>query len=259
MNKINVAGFIANAKMSLSKHSPEILTGFGVAGMVATTVLAVKATPKALQKIDDVKKAEGKNKLTPMETVKATWKCYIPAAVTCLTSAGCIIGANTVNTRRNAALMTAYKLSETALSEYKEKVVETLGEKKEKLVREKVAKSTLEKNPVDESKIILTEKGNTLCLEPMSKRYFKSDIDKVRQAVINVNEDMQRSPFGYVSLNDLYDELGLESIDIGDDLGWNLYTGVIRVDFTADIAPNGDPCIVIMYDNPPKYKYDKIS
>lgn len=257
MSKLNVAKLVSDVKITVTKHSPEILTGIGIAGMLTTTVLAVKATPKALQRIEEVKEVEGKNKLTPMETVKATWKCYIPAAVTAITSTGCLIGASAVNVRRNAALATAYKLSETALSEYKEKVIETIGEKKEKLVHEKIAEDKLEKNPVDESQIILTDKGNTLCFEPISGRYFKSDIDKIKHAVINVNEEMQRSPFGYISLNDLYDELDLEPIDSGDDLGWNLYSGVVRVDFTAKIAKNGDPCIVMRYDNPPVYKYDK--
>jgi len=82
MTKADVSKFLTNVKSSLSKHSPEILVGIGITGMVTTTVLAVKATPKALKLIEETKKEERKDKLTPIETVKATWKCYIPAAVT---------------------------------------------------------------------------------------------------------------------------------------------------------------------------------
>ena len=119
----------------LKKHSSTILTVISAGGVVATTVLAVKATPKALQLIEAKKVEVGLQPDTPLptkEVVKATWKCYIPAATTGVLSATCIIGASRVNLRRNAALATAYKISETALSEYKEKVVETIGEKKAK-------------------------------------------------------------------------------------------------------------------------------
>ena len=46
--KLNVSKLCKDAKVMVSKRSPEILTGLGIAGMITTTVLAVKATPKAL-------------------------------------------------------------------------------------------------------------------------------------------------------------------------------------------------------------------
>ena len=119
--------FINKTKSWTGRHSPEILIGLGITGMVSTTVLAVKATPKALDLIEEAKEKENKDELTAMETVKATWKCYIPAATTCVFSAACLIGANSVNSKRNAALATAYKLTENAFTEYKEKVVETIA------------------------------------------------------------------------------------------------------------------------------------
>ena len=119
MNKPNVADLFKSVKMVVSKHSPEILTGIGIAGMITTTILAVKATPKALTLVEDKKKElelYPTDKLTTIETVKATWKCYIPAAVTGITSITCLIGANSVNSRRNATLATACNLSATALT-----------------------------------------------------------------------------------------------------------------------------------------------
>ena len=110
MDKSNVRKFFKNTQAKLSQYSPEILTGIGIAGMVTTTVLAVKATPKALQLIEAKKAEVGLQPDTPLSTkevVKATWKCYIPAATTGVLSATCIIGASRVNLRRNAALATA--------------------------------------------------------------------------------------------------------------------------------------------------------
>ena len=133
MPKSNISTIVRGAQLWMTKHSPEILTGFGIAGMITATVLAVGATPKALKLIERKKKELGlssEEKLTPVETVKAVWKPYVPAVVTTTVSAACLVGANSVNARRNAALAAAYHLSETALSEYREQVIETIGERK---------------------------------------------------------------------------------------------------------------------------------
>ena len=101
MNKENVSRFFKDLKTSVSRRTPEILTGIGIAGMVTTTVLAVKATPKALKLIDE-KQRESEDWLTKPEKVKACWKCYIPAATTGIRSISCIISAQSLNSRRTA-------------------------------------------------------------------------------------------------------------------------------------------------------------
>mgnify|MGYP001151712592 CR=1 FL=1 len=132
MSKFNLTAAAKSIKGVLERHAPEILTGIGVAGMGTTTILAVKATPKACLLVNDRKDELEVEKLPATELVKTTWKCYIPAAVTCGASIACLVGASSVNFKRNAALATAYKLSEAALSEYKDAVIETIGEKKER-------------------------------------------------------------------------------------------------------------------------------
>lgn len=54
MNK-SVTKFIKTVKRGFGKRSPEILLGIGIASGITTTILAVKATPKALQLIEDAK------------------------------------------------------------------------------------------------------------------------------------------------------------------------------------------------------------
>lgn len=247
---------LKNAQMVLSKHSPEILVGMGIAGMVSTTVLAVKATPKAVRLIEEKKREERKDELTALETVKTTWKCYIPTAVSMIFSAGCIIGANSVNARRNAALATAYKLSETALAEYSEKVIETIGEKKEQVVRDKVAEAQIANNPVSKSEIIVTGDGDTLCFEPMSGRYFRSSIDKIKRAENELNRRLYHDMYGCVTLNDFYDELGLDTTEVGDMVGWNTNKKV-DIGISSHVADNGQPSIVIDYRIRPEYNFDR--
>ena len=260
MGKQSMKTFLRNVKISTAKHSPEILIGFGIAGFVTTTVLAVKATPKAMKLIaeaEDEKFDNGRGAaLTTTEIIKTAWKPYAPAAITCVISIACVIGANSVNARRNAALATAYQLSTAALSEYKNKVVETIGEKKEQLVREKISSDRVTQNPVSKNAVYITDKGESLFLEPISKRYFKSDIELIRGIVNTLNETLYNDPFGAVSLSDFYDELGLERTDISSDIGWNIEKGSIKVEFHPVMSDDGKPCLALYYVTAPKWGYE---
>ena len=258
--KLNVSKLCKDAKVMVSKRSPEILTGLGIAGMISTTVLAVQATPKAL---DLIARAEDKkfdnghgNKLTVSEKMKVAWKPYIPAAITGIASISCIIGASSVHAKRNAAIAAAYNLSQTALTEYKEKVVETIGEKKEQAIKDKIAKDKINKDPVSKSEVIVTGKGNTLCYDAFNSRYFYSDIDQIKRAINELNRIMLNQM--YVSLNDFYDELNLKHSGNGDELGWKLDDGFIEVDFSSQLSDDGRPCLVIEYMVAPRYDYSKL-
>lgn len=258
MRKENAVKVIHALKDTLEKRTPELLTGIGIAGMVTTTVLAVRATPKAIMLIDDRKDELEVEELPVTETVKAAWKCYIPAAITCGVSIACLIGASSVNLKRNAALATAYKLSEAALSEYKDAVIETIGEKKEQEVRDKVAENRVKKNPVTRNDVIVTGNGTTLCYDALSSRYFQSSLPQIENARNKVNERMLSE--NYVSLNDFYAELGMELSKIGDDLGWSIFgDGLLDISFSSQLTDDGTPCLVIDYSVAPHYNYYKIN
>lgn len=252
MGKQNLTSIAKNVRTAMKKHSPEILTGIGIAGMITTVVMAVKATPKALILIEDKKEELDTDKLSGKDIVKVAWPCYIPSAVICSVSVLCLIGASSTNRRRNTALATAYALSESTLKDYQEKVVESIGDKKEKTIRESIANDKIVKNPVRE--VILTEKGgNTTCYDALSGRYFKSDRDTIIRAVNELNRRMRDEM--YVSLNDFYYEIGLDSTKMGDMLGWNIDRGYIELDFSSHLDANGNPCLVIDYQVAPVYEY----
>lgn len=254
MNKLNVSTIVRSIRASMKKHSPEILTGFGIAGMVVTTVMAVKATPKALQLIEQKKEEEETDKLTSIAIIKTTWLCYIPSVIMGSVSVCCLIGASSVNLRRNAALAAAYTLSEDALKDYREKVVEVLGDKKEQTIRDEVAKDKVNKNPVANSEVIIVERGNTLCYDSISGRYFKSDIDKIKKAVNDLNRQMRDEM--YISLNEFYYEIGLSGTKIGEDIGWNIEKGYIDINFSSQLTEDSTPCLVLDYSLAPCYDYN---
>ena len=255
MDKSNITSIIKGIKASVSRHSPEILTGIGIAGMVTTTILAVKATPKAIKLIEAEKQAKHVDALSPVDTVKTVWKCYIPAAMTGVSSIACLIGSNAINAKRNAALTTVYTLSEMARNEYKEKVIETIGEKKERTIKEKVDAERIKKDPVSKKEVIITEKGTTLCYDHVFGRYFKSDIDIINRAMNKINREIVINM--YASLNDFYAELGLSPVEMGYDLGWNIDDGTIEIEPSSQLADDGTPCLVIDYSVSPKYNYSR--
>lgn len=252
---MKLSAIITTAKSVMKKNAPELLIGVGIAGMLGTAVLAVKATPKALRLIEDKKEELNTEKLTPVETVKTAWACYIPAALSFGAAACCLVSAGTKGAQRSAALAAACGISENALREYKEAVTEVVGEKKEQAVCDTVAKNKLERNPVENSEIIMTGKGETLCFDSMSGRYFKSDIDRIKRAENAVNHHMLSDMS--VSLNDLYYELGLDNIPIGEKLGWHVENGCFEIRFSSQLASDGTPCLVIGFDRPPHYGFEQ--
>jgi hypothetical protein len=258
MVKFSPSTVFRTVKTFTSNHSPEILTAIGIVGMIGTVVVAVKETPKAIQLLEEKKNETGCEKLPPVEVVKTTWKCYIPAAVTCVASTACLIKGSSISLRRNAALVTAYNLSKTALDEYKEKVIETVGEKKEQDIVDRVAKAKLEKDPVQNHEVIVTERGNTLCYDGMFGRYFRSDMETIRGAIRDINYDLVASSAMYASLNDFYSKIGLKPIDIGDELGWTIDDRGLDVHFSSQLAEDGTPCLVMHYEVAPKYGYNKL-
>ena len=106
------------------------------------------------------------------------------------------------------------------------------------------------------NQIIITDKGNTLCYDGVSGRYFKSDIETIRRAINTVNRSMTYDM--YVSLSEFYDELGLEHTDVSDDLGWNLDNGLVDIDFDSRIAEDGTPCITLNYRVAPRYDFSSL-
>lgn len=133
MPKQSLASIAKSVRTAMKKHSPEILTGIGIAGMITTTVMAVKATPKALILLEEKKDELDTDRLEPKDIIKTAWPCYIPAAVVGSISVFCLIGASSTNLRRNAALATAYTLSESTLKEYQEKSLRQLVRKRNSL------------------------------------------------------------------------------------------------------------------------------
>lgn len=273
MKKIDLSAVIQSVRKEIVKKSPDILFALGIGGIVSTVITAVAVTPKAMKLIEEKKKEQLEipeeetsednkeekelpaeiEKLPAIEIVKTTWKCYVPVAVTGAFSIACLFGARSIRVKRNAVLATAYGLSEAALLEYKDKVVETIGEKKEEVIRNEIVEDRVKKNPVKDNEVILTEQGDTLCYDVISGRYFRSDIEKIRKIENELNKRLMNEM--YVSLNEFYYELGIRATKIGNELGWNLDDGLIDLHFSSVLTEDDTPCLAVDYHIAPRYGY----
>lgn len=256
MDKSGVSKIIRNVQVATQKYQPEILTGIGIAGMITATIMAVKATPKALDLMEDVKDKHSEDtdkKAYCKDVLLKVAPVYIPATIVSGLSISCLIGASSVNFKRNAALATAYTLSESALKEYQDKVVETIGPKKEEVIRSAVAKDRFEKEPVSSKEVYITEKGETLFFEPLSGRYFKSDIDTLKKIENELNRRMRDE--NYITLNEFYYEIGLPGTELGEIMEWNIDRGYIDLDFIPNKTPDDKPCFMVSHSMRPDYRY----
>lgn len=232
-----------------SKNSSSILTGAVVFGVFTTSVLTGQASIKAYKVLEEEELLEAPKK----EKVKKVWPHFIAPLVVGGLTITCAIYSNKINLRRSAALASLLTLSEASLKEYKQKVVETIGKKKEARVQADAHKNMVEKNsPMTNSNVIYTGSGDTLCHDVLSGRYFKSDIEALLKAENQINKDMLND--GEITLNDVYYYIGLDNTKLGDECMWEIGDGLLEFKFSS-ILTKGVPCLVIDYEPRPSHRY----
>lgn len=248
MNIKNMAKFVwAGAK----KHSPEILIGMGIAGAASSVIFAVKATPKAMILLEEKRQELGVEKLEAKEIIKTAAPVYIPTAISFGVSVACIVGASSVNSRRNAALTAAYTLSESTLRTYRDKVLETVGEDKEREIRQKAAIEQQQSTPEPQTLVVSSAAGQLKCFDSLSGRYFVSTKNEIDKAVNEFNRQLRDDM--RISLNDWYDLIGLDTNKLGDMLGWDIERGYVETCYASRLDEDGLPCLVVNYVEPPHY------
>lgn len=243
---------LANALLvGAKKHSPEILIGLGITGAASSVIFAVKATPKAMILLEEKRQELGVEKLEAKEIIKTAAPVYIPTAISFGVSVACIIGASSVNARRNAALTAAYTLSESTLRTYRDKVLETVGEDKEREIRQAVTIEQQQKTPETQTLVVNGSAGQLKCFDSLSGRYFTATKNQIDKAVNEFNRQLRDDM--RISLNEWYDMIGLDQNKLGDMLGWDIDRGYIETCYASRLDEEGMPCLVVNYVEPPHY------
>lgn len=204
---------VNKTQMYVKKNAPTILTIAGGVGVVATTVSAIKATPKAVQLLDAAKDFKGEE-LTNLEKFKMVAPLYIPTIIYGATTILCIFGANVLNKRHQASLVSAYALLDNSYKEYKKKVIEIHGKDGELEIVEAIVEDKYEKEQPS------TESDELLFYDQFSGRFFNSSMNNVLSTFYQINRDVSCNYSA--TINDFYDYLDVPHIDGGDVLGWSV-------------------------------------
>lgn len=235
----------------ITSNRAEMLAGGSLIGLAATVYFSGKtalAIDRALEGVQITKE----NWKDP-EVVKTIVKAAAPAALSAGFTAACIVGSQVIAHKQYGALMAAYVLGQDKLKAFESKTIELAGKEKTDEIKAEIAQQRVLMAPVTSQSgmVIDTGNGNTLCLDTLSGRYFKSSVEHLRRAQNDVNEQINGD--WSATLNEFYAFLNLQSIKLGEDLGWNT-ENPLRLRFDSALTSSGEPVLVLDYEAYPEYR-----
>lgn len=236
MNKLNE--LFNKAVIGAKANSPVIFAGISIVGLITTSYLSARGAINATRELD------GKT-LERKEELKVWGKHLAPAGISGAVTIGCIIGITRSGSRKTVAAQAALAVTERAYSEYRDKVIEEFGARKDQSIRDKVAEERLKKDPPPPQEILVTGTGSILCCETFTMRYFVSDMEKLRRAMNDLNARLLRHD--YATLDDFYYSVGLDRTSYSGQLGWKS-DKLLELEFSTALTPDNRPCITFTYN-----------
>lgn len=203
----------------------------GAVGVLATVILAVKETPKAIAVLEEEAEIKGED-LTVKEKIFLTVPIYWPSITVGVGTVICIFGSNYLNKQSQASLASSYSMLTRTFDGYRDEIRARYGEEEEKdiytklIVEEVKSRATsipwlgagvpMLTDGVDES-----EGPITLYFDMMSERFYRTTPAHQFEAELRLNHNY--AVFGQQSKNDYYDFLGIDIVDGGNDIGWSAW------------------------------------
>jgi len=257
-----LAQTVDRVKFLLNDNSTTILTAVGVVGTVGTAVLTGRASFKAAELIaqkqhdleEELKFPETHVTQSKTEKFKLVWPQFLPPVATGIITVTSIVMANRISSKKIAALTIAGGISERALQEYKDKVVERLGARQDEKLRDEIAQDRVNKTPPTSAEVMMVGNGQVLCFDSLTGRYFNSTVEDIKRAENRVNYEIIN--FMNCSLSLFYEEIGLPPTVYTDSVGWNM-NNHFEVKFSTVMSEDQRPCISIDFSRLPTYDYDK--
>ena len=250
---------LSRTGLHLKKHSPEILMVAGIAGTVASTVLACKATTKVGKIMDETKatvdiihggmenghinnqeytEQDGKKDLTIVyaQTGIKLAKLYAPAVAVGVLSITSIVAGNRILNKRNVALAAAYAVVDKGFKDYRKNVVERFGEEMDRELRYNIKAKEIEVTTTDKNGKEKTEKKtvNVIDTDSVSKHseyarfYDDGNTEWSKDPEYNLMFLRKQQEYanellksrGHLFLNEVYDMLGIPRTQAGQMVGW---------------------------------------
>ena len=248
---------LRKAAEAFRKNEAEIFAAASVLSTVLAVVSAIRETPKAVELIGEKKKELGKEKLSVRETVTTALPVYIPTIVLTTASVGFSVASCARYRRVNAALASTGAAALSAVSELRDATKELVGEEKAKEICDKVTENLADRPSAvtgPKSAIVQGDKheDDVECWDTLFGSRFWSTRDKIERAVNGLNDMLNRH--GNATLNDFYWLLGIDTVEIGDFLGWNLTAdGLLKLEYSSLLKDARTPILTINYARAPHY------
>jgi len=243
MNLTDIGNFVrTNAK----EHLPLILSVAAGLGTISTAYLAADAGYKSAHLIEDVEEGEVNpdRKQRLIERTRLVWKLYIPTAISAVTTIACVAGSNRVSTNKTIAAQTAFAVSQRVYSEYRDKVIEEYGERKDQSIRDQIAEDRVKATAPD-SGLVIAGSGAVLCCELFTGRYFNSDMETLRRAQNDLNKRLLTHD--YATFDDFYYDVGLPRTSSSGQIGWKS-SKLMEMVFSTVLTEDGRPCLAFEYN-----------
>jgi hypothetical protein len=274
--KLNLKSHVKTAKNVLTANSPVLLVGTAVVGVISTGVLAAIGGYKARGIVDEERMRrvaspeppfdtyleyhqafkERAPELTFQEKAGLTWLCYAVPSVTGLSTLAAVLGVHAIHTKRHAAMAGLYAVTTTKLDDYTERAEEMLGKKKSEELNNDMAQKAVERAPFDENLVTVTGYGKDLFMDELTGRYFYSSMAKVENANNEINRKLIDE--GDATLNDFYDDMGLDTLAHLGDYGWHTMgdspnsVEKVSVQFGSCLTKNGKSAITVWFREVPR-------
>lgn len=227
-------------RSNIKANSPVILSVMAGLGTLGTAYLTGRASFQAAEILREHKEASSLK-----ERTKLVWKCYIPAGISTVSTIVCIAGSNRLGTRKTIAAQTAFAVSERLYSDYRDKVIEEFGARKDQTIRDTIAAERVKKDPPPPQDILVTGPGNVLCCELFTGRYFASDMESLKKAQNELNARLLKHD--YATLDDFYYLLNLGTTQYSGEMGWKS-DKLMDMEFSTVLTEDGRPCLAFSYN-----------
>lgn len=253
-----ISGGISKVGFQLKKHSPEILLGAGVVGVIASAVMACKASTKVndllaetqekVEKIHDIvdasKEAPEEKQYSEKDEQKALAivyaqtglkfvKLYAPAVTLGALSIVSILASNNIMRKRNVSLAAAYAAIDTGFKEYRGRLIERFGEELDRELKYNMKTIEVEDVVVEEDGTETTVKKTVEVVDPNHHSPYARFYDDGNKGwtkdpeqnlmflrnVQNYANDILKIR-GHLFLNEVYDMLGIARTKAGQSVGW---------------------------------------
>lgn len=231
-------GFLNQSSLKLKAVSPGIMTVLSIGGLIATTILTVRATIKTEELVKDAE-AKAERTMSNKEIVQIAAKPFAPVLATGCGTALMMVGAHRISKAQLATLTAGYAALNKGYKEYEHKIKELFGEDGCKKIRQAIAqdkaKTVKIKPPKDDDKV--------LYFESTRGEFFEKTELEIIKAEYELNRRLAKD--GFVSLNTFYDMLDLKPIDNGDEIGWS-YGSLLE---QTDLDSSGDESVWVEFSH----------